>query len=119
MRTLSLCVMRLPRAVNSQLRHVPCCSCSNWNCAQFLQISSSVHGLNYKDDCSCNKDSTEVVIGPPSRKRSCPEPDDIMAFATESSDSSQLVPCVYGRPMHGCPKNGSLFTPIANDVVDA
>ena len=30
----------------------------------------------------------KVVIGSPSRKRSCPEPDDFMAFAVESSDSS-------------------------------
>ena len=31
---------------------------------------------------------SKVVIGPTSRKHSCPEPDDIMAFAAESSDSS-------------------------------
>ena len=24
-----------------------------------------------------------------------------------------------GTPMHGCPESGSLFTPIADDVVDA
>ena len=36
----------------------------------------------------------KVVIGPPSRKRSYPELDDIMAFAAESSDSSYLVPVV-------------------------
>ena len=39
----------------------------------------------------------KVVIGPPSRKRACPEPDDLVAFAAESSDSSQLVPGVQGR----------------------
>ena len=48
----------------------------------------------------------KVVKSPPSRKRSCPEPDDIVASAAESSDSSWLVP-------------GSLFTPLADDVGDA
>ena len=55
----------------------------------------------------------KVVTGPPSRKRSCPEPDGrIERFVIGCTR------CV-GTPMHGCPKSGSLFTPLANDVVDA
>ena len=42
-----------------------------------------------------------------------------MAVAAESSDPPQLVPGVRGTPVHSCPKSGSLFAPIANDVVDA
>ena len=41
-RTLSVCAVRLPRVANTQLRHVLCCICLNWNCAQFLKISQSV-----------------------------------------------------------------------------
>ena len=50
----------------------------------------------------------EVGIGPPSRKRSCPDPDGLVAFAAKSSDSSQLVPGVLGRPCM-----------VANDAADA
>ena len=41
--------MRLPRVVNTPLRHVPCCSCLNWNCAQLLKISSSVQSRRETD----------------------------------------------------------------------
>ena len=43
------------------------------------------------------------------------------ARRSPSRPAGRKIRCVSEpwTPMHGCPKSGSLFTPIANDVVDA